>query len=187
MQIIDPSPTDFNSHKMPRMVAGNTFIGAVDQAYHCRVLISKLIAKGDAKIEELGILEEEREEGESEDEEFLELQKDLLEDVEQMKKKVKEHFNVTHEIGCMASFIVRTRPEVPIQGDKIKEEAQAALDKCEKDEVDTEEKVNQWKKNNRKWLKRKKKDRGKEKVEVSTGGENSGGQKPVWWKSSVIT
>ena len=94
-----------------------------------------------------------------------------------MKKKVKEHFNVTHEIGCMASFIVRTRPEVPIQGDKIKEEAQAARDKCKKDEVETEEKVNQWKKNNRKWLKRKKKDRGKEKVEVSTGGENSGGAK----------
>ena len=79
----------------------------------------------------------------------------MLEYVEQMKKKVKEHFTVTHEIGCMASFIVRTRPEVPIQGDKIKEEAQAALDKCEKDEVETEEKVNQWKKNNRKWLKRK--------------------------------
>ena len=43
--------------------------------------------------------------------------------------------------------------------------------------METEEKVNQWKKNNRKWLKRKKKDRGKEKVEVSTGGENSGGAK----------
>ena len=125
------------------------------------------------KIEELGILEEEREEGESEDEEFLELQKDLLEDVEQMKKRVKEHFTVTHEIGCMASFIVRTRPEVPIQGDKIKEESEAARDKCKKDEVETEEKVNQWKKNNRKWLKRKKKDRGKEKVEVSVVGEYS--------------
>ena len=118
VQIIDPSPTDFNPQKMPRTVAGNTFIRAVDQAYHCRVLISKLIAKGDAKIEELGILEEEREEGESEDEEFLELQKDLLEDVEQMKKKVKEHFTVTHEIGCMASFIVRTRPDVQFRGTK---------------------------------------------------------------------
>ena len=147
VQIIEPSPTDFNPHKMPRTVAGNTFIGAVDQAYHCRVLISKLIAKGDAKIEELGILEAEREEGESEDEEFLELQKDLLEDVEEMKKKVKEHFAVTHEISCMVSFIVRTRPEVPTQGDKIKEEAQVALD-----EVETEEKVNQWKNNNRKLL-----------------------------------
>ena len=42
-----------------------------------------------------------------------------------------------------------------------------------------EEKVNQWKKNNRKWLKRKNKDRGKEKVEISAGGENSGGGKSL--------
>ena len=105
----------------------------------------------------------------------------MLEDVEQMKKKVKEHFTVTHEIGCMASFIVRTRPEVPTQGDKIKEEAQAALDKCEKDEVETEEKVNQWKKNNRKWRQRKGKG-----GSLHWRGEFWGGQKPVWWKSSVI-
>ena len=76
VQIIEPSPTDFNPNG-----GGNAFIRAVEQAYHCRVLISKLIAKGDAKIEELGILEAEREEGESEDEEFLELQKDLLKGV----------------------------------------------------------------------------------------------------------
>ena len=97
--------------------------------------------------------------------------------MEQMKKRVKEHFTVTHEIGCMASFIVRTRPEVPIQGDKIKEEAQAALEKCVKDEGETEEKVNAWKKTNRKWLKRKKKEKGKEKVEILTRGEDPGGSK----------
>ena len=107
VQIIEPSPTDFNPNRMPRTVGGNAFIRAVDQAYHCRVLISKLIAKGDAKIEELGILEAEREEGEIEDDEFLELQKDLLKGMEQIKTPVEEHFNVTHEIGRMASFIVR--------------------------------------------------------------------------------
>ena len=177
VEIIEPSPTDFNPSRMPRTVGSNAFVKVVEQAYCSRVLISKLIEKGDAKVEELRNLEEEREEGESEDEEASEIQKDLLEDVEQMKQKVKEHFNLSHKIGCMANFIVKSRPEIAIQGDKIKEEAQAALDKCEKDEVETEEKVNQWKKNNRKWLKRKRKDRGKEKVEVSTGGENSGGAK----------
>ena len=59
-----------------------------------------------------------------------------------MKHKVKEHFNLSHEIGCMANFIVKSRPEIAIQGDKIKEKAQAALEKCVKDEGETEEKVN---------------------------------------------
>ena len=68
VEIIGPSPTDFNPHRMPRTVGGTTFIRAVDQAYHCRVLISNLIAKVDAKMEELGILEEERAKEESEDE-----------------------------------------------------------------------------------------------------------------------
>ena len=50
VQINEPCPTEFNPHRMPRTVGGNAFIRAVDQAYHCRFLISKLIAKGDAKI-----------------------------------------------------------------------------------------------------------------------------------------
>ena len=61
VQIIEPSPTEFNPNRLPRTVGGNAFIRAVDQAYHCRVLISKLMAKGDAQIEELGTLEAERE------------------------------------------------------------------------------------------------------------------------------
>ena len=30
MEIIDPSPTDFNPHRMPRTVGGTTFIRAVE-------------------------------------------------------------------------------------------------------------------------------------------------------------
>ena len=56
IEIIDRSPTDFNPNRMPRTVGGTTFIRAVDQVYQCRVLIGKLIAKGDSKIEELGTL-----------------------------------------------------------------------------------------------------------------------------------
>ena len=93
-----------------------------------------------------------------------------MDDLEQIKKKIKEHFLVTHEIGAMTSFIITTHPDIPIQGDKIKEDAKAARDKCDKDEVETEEKVNQWKKKNRKWLKKMKKDRRKGKVEIPTGG-----------------
>ena len=148
MEIIEPSPTDFNHSRMPRTVGINAFIRVEQQAYYCRVLISKLIAQGDAKVEELRGLEEEREEGESEDEEVSEIHKDLLEDMDQMKQKVKEHFNLSHKIGHMASFIVKSHPEIAIQGDEIEEEAQAALEKCVKDEGETEEKINVWKKTN---------------------------------------
>ena len=129
MQIIDPSPTNFYYGRMPKTVEGKTFIRAVDQAYQCRVLISKLITRADTKIKELAVLEAERKEGHSEDKDSLWVQKDLVDDHEQMKKKLKEHFNVTHEISAMESFIMRCRPDVPIKGDKIKENAKAMRDK----------------------------------------------------------
>ena len=56
----------------------------------------------------------------------------------------------------MASFIIRNNPETTIEEDKVKQDAQAALTKCEKDEVETEEKVKEWTKANRQWIKRKK-------------------------------
>ena len=96
---------------------GKTFIRAVDQAYQCRVLISKLITKADTKIKELAALEAERAEGDSEDEDYLEVQKDLVDDNDLLKRKLKEHFNVTHEIGAMASYIMRCRPDVPVKRD----------------------------------------------------------------------
>ena len=129
MEIIHPSPTDFNPDRMPRTVVGSTFVRAVNQAYHLRVLIGKLLTKGDQKIEELGQLEEERVEGESEDEDYVDLQKDLLEDVEKIKKSVKEHFNVCFKIGSMASFIITNNPETRMEEDKVKQKAQAALTK----------------------------------------------------------
>ena len=79
-----------------------------------------------------------------------------MEDMDQMKQQIKEHRAFSHEIRCMASFIVECRPEVATQGDKIKEEAQEALEKSVKDEEELEEKVNAWKRANKKWLKRKK-------------------------------
>ena len=120
-----------------------------------RVLIGKQLTKNDQQIVELGQLEEERVEGESEDVDYVDLQKDLLEDVEKIKKSVKEHFNVCFEIGSMASFIITNNPETRMEEDKVKQDAQAALTKCEKDEVETDEKVKEWTKANKKWLKRK--------------------------------
>ena len=41
----------------------------------------------------------------------------------------------------MASFIISKNPETRGEEDKVKQDTQAALTKCEKDEVETDEKV----------------------------------------------
>ena len=118
---------------------------------------------------ELGQLEEEIVEGESEDEDYVDLQKELLEDVEKIKKSVKEHFQVCFKIGSMASFIISNNPDTREEEDKVKHDAQVALTKCEKDEAETDEKVKEWTKAKKKWLKRKK----KQKKQVNPGSMQS--------------
>ena len=108
------------------------------------------MSHGNAKVAELRELEDERGEEESEDEDADEIHKDLLEDMDQIKQQIKEHRTFSHEIGCMASYIVECRPGVATEGDKIKTEAQEALDKSVKDEEELEEKVNAWKRANKK-------------------------------------
>ena len=39
VEIIHPSPTDFNPDRMPRTVGSSTFVRAVNQGYYLRVLI----------------------------------------------------------------------------------------------------------------------------------------------------
>ena len=75
------------------------------------------------KIVELGQLEEERVEGESEDEDYVDLQKELLEDVEKIQKSIKEHFQVCFEIGSMSSFIISNNPDTREEEDKVKQDA----------------------------------------------------------------
>ena len=64
---------------------------------------------------------------------------------------------------------------MPIQSDKLKKDAREALNKIEKDEADWEEKVDSWRSSNRKWLRPKKKEKIKEKVEVQV--DNSRGNR----------
>ena len=56
----------------------------------------------------------------------------------------------------MASFIVTNNPKTRLEENKVKQDAQAALTKCEKDEAEMDEKFKQWSKTNRKWFKRRK-------------------------------
>ena len=45
VEIIHPSPTDYNPAKMPRTVQSSTFVRAVNQGDGLRVLIEKLLKK----------------------------------------------------------------------------------------------------------------------------------------------
>ena len=78
----------------------------------------------------------------------------------------------------MASFNISNNPDTREEEEQVKQDAQAALTKCEKDEAETDEKVKEWTKANKKWLKRKKKQKKQETGEVVvTGGESSEGAK----------
>ena len=79
----------------------------------------------------------------------------------------------------MANYILDCRPGVAIERDKLKRDAREALNKSVKDEEDLEEKMSTWKKSNRKWLRPKKKDKTKEKVET-VKVDNSGGSRSRW-------
>ena len=70
MDSAHPSPTDYNLTRMPRTVRSSTFMRAVNEAQGLRVWIGKLLKKSEHKIVELGVLEDERVEEDSEDEEY---------------------------------------------------------------------------------------------------------------------
>ena len=98
VQIIEPSPTNFSYDHMPKTVGGRAFIRATEQSFQARLLINKLIDKADIKVREMASLEAEREEGDSEDEDYLLVQRDLVDDHERIRVSLKEHLNVSHEI-----------------------------------------------------------------------------------------
>ena len=96
-----------------------------------------------------------------------------------IKLQLKAHREFSHQLGIMTNYIMDCRPGVAIETDKLKRDAREALNKSVKDEEDLEEKMSTWKKSNRKWLRPKKKDKTKEKVET-VKVDNSGGSRSRW-------
>ena len=164
---------------MPKTVESNVFTCAKNQAYSSWVRISKLLVQCNSKVKDLEELEDERGEEESEDEEADEIRKDLLEDMSKIKLQLEAHREFSHQLGLMANYIVDCRPGVAIETDKIKREAKEALHKSVKNEEELEEKISAWRKANRKWLRPKKKDKAKKKVET-VKVDNSGGGRSRW-------
>ena len=69
-EAVHPSPTDYNPSRMPRTVSSSTFVRAVSEAHALRVWIGKLIKISERNIVELSVLEAEKVEEDSEDEEY---------------------------------------------------------------------------------------------------------------------
>ena len=161
---------------MPKTIKSNIFTCAKSQACASRVIIDKLLVWCNSKVKELEELEEERGEDESEDEYAEDIRKELVEDINKIKLQMEAHREFSNQLGLMANYIIECRPGVPIKLDKLKKDAMEALNKVEKDEADLEEKMDTRRRSNRKWLRPKKKDKTKEKVET-VKVDNSGGSR----------
>ena len=126
----------------------------------------------DSKVEELEELEQERAEGDSDDEYTEDLRKELGEDMVKVKSCLDSHSEFSHNLELMANYMMDIRPGVP-EANKLRSDAKQALDKSIKDEETIEKKVKDWKAKNRKWLRQRKKDKNKEKVDQVKTTENN--------------
>ena len=91
-----------------------------------------------------------------------------------VKSCLDSHSDFSHNLELMVNYMMDIRPGVP-EANKLRSDAKQALDKSIKDEETIETKVKDWKAKNRKWLRQRKKDKNKEKVDqVKTSENNSG-------------
>ena len=169
--IIDPSPTNFNPDRMPKTIASNIYTCTSKRAYANRVKIHRLLANGDKKVKEL---EEIQADGESSDDDYSEeLRKELGEDMAEIKASLKEHSELSYQMGLMCNYIMDVKPGV----ESCKKEAKEELEKSLKDEQNVEDKVDTWRRTNRSWL--RKKTRAKEKWEPAKS-DNPNGNRTRW-------
>ena len=116
-------------------------------------------------------------EQEGDDRENDEFADDLRKEVSNEHAKVKinrsGHEELIAQIRIMCGFIIDTRSNLP-NAAKVKGEAREALDKAEEAEKLIEEREEQWQKDNRKWIRGRKKKKPEEShVTSDTGAKNS--------------
>ena len=157
---------------MPKTTQSSVFKAVNTQAHSNRVRICKLLAQMDSKVEELEELEQERAEGDSDDKYTEDLRKELGEDMVKVKSCLDSHSEFSHNLELMANYMMDIRPGVP-EANQLRSDAKQALDKSIKDEETIEKKVKDWKAKNRKWLRQRKKDKNKEKVDQVKTTENN--------------
>ena len=109
----------------------------------------------DRRIVELEELEKEGDDNESD--EFVDgLWKEVGDEYVKVKSNISGHEELISQIRIMCGFIIETRSNLP-NAVKIINEAREALDKAEEAEKLIEKRVSEWQKDNRKWIRGKKK------------------------------
>ena len=102
-------------------------------------------------------MEADKGEEDSDQDEFDEIQAELVKDFGKVKKANSDHIDVCFQIQKMANFMLSLNVEVSETDCKNKQDARKALVACEKHEKETETMVWDWKKVNSNWLRKKKK------------------------------
>ena len=172
-EAVQPSPTNVDASRMPRTVSASVFIRAVTEAQALRVQIGKYLKLCDRNVTELRGLETDKGEEDSDQEEFDETQAELVKEFGKVKKANSEHIEVCFQIQKMANFMLSSDVEVSETDSKNKQDARKVLVACKQHEKETDTTVFDWKKENSKWLKKKKKVKKHELVEVGAGGEGT--------------
>merc|ERR1712208_126462 len=117
---------------------------AVDiQAHVSREKIWKLLAQMDQKVEELESLEQEMEEGDSDDDYTESLRKEVEDDMTKVRSDLALHGEFSNNLQLMCKYMMETRNNVP-QASKLINDAKAAFNKSINDEQAIEKKVKDW-------------------------------------------
>ena len=171
--VIEPSPTQFNPSMLPKTTQSSIFKAVNTQAHANRAKIWKLFAQMDSKVGELEGLEQEMEEGDSDDDYTESLRKELGDDMTKVKSSLASHGELSNNLQLMCSYMMDTRPNVP-EANKLIKDAKTAFDKSINDEQAIEKKVKDWTAKNRNWLKNKRKEKKKETVESAKTTDSGG-------------
>ena len=123
-------------------------------------------------VEELEGLEQEMEEGDSDDDYTESLRKELGDDMTKVKSALASHGEFSNNLQLMCNYMMETRNNVP-QASKLINDAKTAFDKSINDEQTIEKKVKDWTTKNNNWLRNKRKEKKKETVAKTTEREGN--------------
>ena len=154
------SPTNFDSARMPRTVTASVFTNAKTTAHSLRVQINKSLKKCDQQVQILEELDQlittEGEENSDNEDEFSEVQSGLIVAFDKIKKWNNEHSDTCFQLQRMCNFMIEAEVTVGAVESANKQEARSIMVLSEKHEVETDGGVSKWRKDNGKWLRKRK-------------------------------
>ena len=115
----------------------------------------------DQNVEELEGLEQEMEEGDSDDDYTESLRKEVGDNMNKVNSALTSHGEFSNNLQLMCKYMMETRNNVP-QASKLINDAKAAFDKSINDEQAIEKKVKDWTTKNKNCLRNKRKKKKKE-------------------------